>query len=276
MSIKTFFIATATAVLGLPVAVFAENYPYRDDALWVATPDRADWIYETGDSAVIDISLYRYGVPAAGVTVNYTIGDDNLPDDTKGTIVLDSLGRGVVNIGTMERPGFRDLRLGATMGDDGFSTAHHVKVGFSPDKLRAFTGEPADFDAFWSNALKEDARFPLTYSIEPVEKYTTDKMTCSLVKLQLDSSGRCMWGYLFIPKGGGRYPAVLCPPGAGVKTIKEPMYHRYYGEGGMIRAEIEIHGAHPELSEQEFASLRKEKGDYLKFGLENPEEYYMK
>ncbi len=276
MSIKTFFIATATAVLGLPVAVFAENYPYRDDALWVATPDRADWIYETGDSAVIDISLYRYGVPAAGVTVNYTIGDDNLPDDTKGTIVLDSLGRGVVNIGTMERPGFRDLRLGATMGDDGFSTAHHVKVGFSPDKLRAFTGEPADFDAFWSNALKEDARFPLTYSIEPVEKYTTDKMTCSLVKLQLDSSGRCMWGYLFIPKDGGRYPAVLCPPGAGVKTIKEPMYHRYYGEGGMIRAEIEIHGAHPELSEQEFASLRKEKGDYLKFGLENPEEYYMK
>lgn len=135
-----------------------------------------------------------------------------------------------MNIGTMQRPGFRDLRLGATM-TDGYSTAHHVKVGFSPERLRHFTGEPADFDSFWRKALEEDARFPLEYTIEPVEKYTTDKMTCSLVKLQLNPEGRSMWAYLFIPKGEGKFPAVLCPPGAGVKTIKEPMLHRYYGEG---------------------------------------------
>lgn len=269
------FLTTAAVVSALTVAVFAENYPYRNDALWVTVPDHADWLYETGDSAVIDISLYRYGEPAAGVTVNYTLGDDNMPDDSKGSLVLDSEGRGRVNIGTMQRPGFRDLRLGATM-TDGYSTAHHVKVGFSPERLRHFTGEPADFDSFWRKALEEDARFPLEYTIEPVEKYTTDKMTCSLVKLQLNPEGRSMWAYLFIPKGEGKFPAVLCPPGAGVKTIKEPMLHRYYGEGGMIRAEIEIHGCHPELSEEEFARLRKEKGDYLKFGLEDPDSYYMK
>ena len=72
------------------------------------------------------------------------------------------------------------------------------------------------------------------------------------------------------------YSAVLCPPGAGVKTIKEPLRHRYYGEGGMIRCEIEIHGCHPELSEEEFSRLRNEKGKYLEFGLESPEGYYMK
>lgn len=274
MSIKRFLISTAVVIGSVTTAVFAENYPYRSDALWVAVPDHADWLYEIGDSAVIDIELYRYGVPAAGVTVNYTIGDDNLPDDKKGSVTLDGKGRARVNIGTMNRPGFRDLRLGATV--DGASTAHHVKVGFSPDKLRHFTGEPSDFDEFWQTALKEDAKYPLEYTIEPVEKYTTDKMKCFLVKLSLDASGRHMWGYLFIPRGAGRYPAVLCPPGAGVKTIKEPLYHRYYGEGGMIRAEIEIHGCHPELSEEEFAALRKEKGDYLNFGLESPDTYYMK
>ena len=41
----------------------AENYPYRDDMLWVTTPDHADWLYETGENAVIDIQLYRYGIP---------------------------------------------------------------------------------------------------------------------------------------------------------------------------------------------------------------------
>ncbi len=274
MNIKRYMTAAA-AVLGLTAAVFAENYPYRDDALWITLPDHQDWLYETGDSAVVDIQLMRYGVPAAGMTVNYTLGDDNLPDDTKGSVKLDGDGRASVKIGTMNRPGFRDLRLGATF-DDGFSSAHHVKVGFSPEKLRHFTGEPADFDEFWSKALEEDAKFPLKYTMEPVEKYSTDKMSCSLVKLELNDTGRCMWAYLFIPKGDGKYPAVFCPPGAGVKIIKEPMYHRYYGEGGMIRAEVEIHGCHPELSEEEFARLREEKGSYLDFDLEDPDRYYMK
>lgn len=274
MSLKR-FIAIAAVAIGLTAAIFAENYPYRDDALWITLPDHDDWLYETGDSAVIDIQLYRYGVPASGVTVNYTLGDDNLPDDAKGSVMLDGAGRATISMGTMTKPGFRDLRL-STKFADGFVSSHHVKVGFSPERLKHFTGEPADFDSFWQNALEEDARFPLTYTIEPVEKYTTDKMTCSLVDLQLDSLGRHMYAYLFIPKGEGPFPAVFCPPGAGVKTIKEPLLHRYYGEGGMIRIEAEIHGCHPDLSEEEFARLRKEKGAYLDFGLEDPDKYYMK
>lgn len=101
-------------------------------------------------------------------------------------------------------------------------------------------------------------------------------MTCQLVKLALNDQGQCMYGYLFIPKEPGKYPAVLCPPGAGVKTIKDPLRHRYYGEGGMIRCEIEIHGCHPKLSDEEFSKLRQEKGKYLEFGMSNPDDYYMK
>ena len=28
--------------------VYAENYPYRSDVLWVTVPNHAGWIYKTG------------------------------------------------------------------------------------------------------------------------------------------------------------------------------------------------------------------------------------
>ncbi len=250
-----------------------ENYPYRADGLWVTVPDHADWLYETGENASVDVEFYHYGMPVDGVTVKYSIGDDMMPADSEGEFKLVA-GKGKVDMGTMSKPGFRDLRLVAEL--DGKKFEHHIKLGFSPDKLKPFVKEPADFESFWAKAVEEDKKFPLTYSAESVEKYTTDKMTCQLVRLQLNPQGRAMYGYLFIPKGGGKYPAVMCPPGAGVKTIKEPLRHRYYGEGGMIRIETEIHGQHPEQTEEQFAAARKQMGDYFKIGIENPDEYYLK
>ncbi|MCM1163645.1 MAG: acetylxylan esterase [Muribaculaceae bacterium] len=265
-----FFAAALTTL-----STFAGNYPDRSDFLWITVPDHTDWLYETGEPATVDVTLYEYGVPAAGKTVNFALGPDMLPADTTGTVILDAAGRARISMGTMTVPGFRDLRLEANF--DGRRTDHHIKVGFSPEKLEPYTQNPADFDEFWAKALEEDAKTPLKYTVEPAPEYSTDKMTCQLVKLELPGPWvTSMYGYLFIPKGEGKYPAVLCPPGAGVKTIKDPLFHRYYGEGGMIRAEIEIHGADPRMSEAEFAELRKEKGAYLDFGMDSPEKYYMR
>ena len=71
---------TTLIILGasLTAGVSAENYPSRSDMLWVTNPDHPDWLYETGDSARISIELYRYGVPASEMTVNYSIGTDML------------------------------------------------------------------------------------------------------------------------------------------------------------------------------------------------------
>ena len=78
----------------------------------------------------------------------------------------------------------------------------------------------------------------------------------------------------------GSCPVVLCPPGAGIKTIKEPLRHKYYAEEGCIRFEIEIHGLNPEMSAEEFKEISnafngRENG-YLNNGLENHDNYYMK
>lgn len=257
----------------------AENYPYRSDVLWVARPDRADWLYATGEKASVEIQLYRYGIPQEDVTVQYAIGDEAQPADTSGSIVLKN-GRATLRLGTMKHPGFRDCRLTATI--DGKTYRHHVKVGFSPERIEPYTAMPADFREFWERNKAALAAFPLQYTQERAAKYCTDKIDCHLIRLTLNKQGQCIYGYLFLPKDAqpGSCPAVLCPPGAGIKTIKDPLRHKYYAEAGCIRFEFEIHGLHPDLPEERFREIStafngRENG-YLTNGLDDRDNYYMK
>lgn len=259
----------------LPAA--AENYPYRSDVLWVTVPDHADWLYKTGEKANIEVQFYKYGIPQDGVEVSYELGGDMMPSDTKGTVKLKN-GKAVISMGTMKEPGFRDCRLTAKVGGKTYS--HHIKVGFSPEKLQPYTQLPSDFNEFWNKTKTEAARFSLTYTKEHVAKYSTDKIDCYLIRLQLNKQNQCIYGYLFYPKAEGKYPVVLCPPGAGIKTIKGPMRHKYYAEEGCIRFEIEIHGLNPELDEDTFGEISRafssRENGYLVNGLDSRENYYMK
>lgn len=256
----------------------AENYPYRSDYLWVTVPDHADWLYKTGEKANIEIQFYKYGIPRNG-EVTYTVGNDLLGTDTKGSVTLKN-GRAKINIGTKKTPGFRDVVL--TMKLDGQSYTHHVKVGFSPEKIQPFTQEPKDFNTFWQGNLDELAKIPLTYTKEIAKEYCTDKVDCYLVKIPVSRRKQCVYSYLFYPKNAqpGKHPVVLCPPGAGIKTIKEPLRHKYYAENGFIRLEIEIHGLDPRLPKETFDDISRafnsDPTGYLENGIDNRDRYYMK
>ena len=256
----------------------AENYPYRSDYLWVTVPDHADWLYKTGEKANIEIQFYKYGIPRNG-EVTYTVGNDLLGTDTKGTVTLKN-GRAKINIGTKKTPGFRDVVL--TMKLDGQSYTHHVKVGFSPEKIQPFTQEPKDFNTFWQGNLDELAKPPLRYPKEIAKEYCTDKVDCYLVKIPVSRRKQCVYGYLIYPKNAqpGKHPVVLCPPGAGIKTIKEPLRHKYYAENGFIRLEIEIHGLDPRLPKETFDDISRafnsDATGYLENGIDNRDRYYMK
>ncbi len=256
----------------------AENYPYRSDYLWVTVPDHANWLYETGEDATIEVQFYKYGI-LRDCEVSYEVADDMLDADSKGTAKLKN-GRGAINIGTRNTPGFRDLRLSATI--DGTKYVHHIKVGFSVDKIVPFTKEPEDFRAFWDKNLEELKSFPLTYTKELAPEYCTDKADCYLVKLTINKQKQAVYAYLFIPKGAkeGSCPVVLCPPGAGIKTIKEPLRHRYYADNGCIRMEMEIHGLDPRMSDEKFDEISRafngRENGYLNNGLDDRDRYYMK
>ena len=198
-----------------------------------------------------------------------------MPATAKGKVKLKN-GRAVINIGTMKKAGFLDLRLTATKGDRNFQ--HHVKVGFSPEQLKPYTKNPADFDSFWKANIEEARKTPVGVSCKRVEEYSTDEFDCYLLKLKTDKQ-HSIYGYLTKPKKEGRYPVVLCPPGAGIKTIKEPMRNTYYARNGFIRLEMEIHGLNPEMTAEQFKEITsafdRENG-YLTNGLDNRDNYYMK
>lgn len=256
----------------------AENYPYRSDYLWVTVPDHADWIYRTGEKAKVEVQFYKYGIPRDGV-VEYSIGNDMLGNDDSGQVTLRN-GRAVITMGTCTTPGFRDLRLRMTL--DGATYEHHVKVGFSPELIRPFTQEPSDFKNYWQKSISEAERFPLTYTRELFHEYTTDKVDCYLIKLQLNRQGQSVYGYLFCPKEAkkGSCPVCLCPPGAGIKTIKAMDIQRYYAEQGIIRLAIEIHGLDPRLPQATFDEVSRAfngfGNGYLENGIGNRDTYYMK
>lgn len=256
----------------------AENYPYKSDYLWLTVPDHADWLYQTGENAKVEVSFCKYGIPREG-ELKYSIGNDMLQSDKHGSVKLKN-GRAVINMGTKKTPGFRDMKLSVSL--DGKTYEHHIKVGFSVDKIKPYTQEPQDFRSFWQKNVEELKQVPMSYTKELYKDYCTDKIDCYLVKLQIDKMGHSMYGFLFYPKNvqPGKHPVVLCPPGAGIKTIKDPMRNKYYAENGFVRFEVEIHGLDPRISSETFGEISRafndRNGGYLANGLENKDIYYMK
>lgn len=279
MKLKTNFLTLVLLLVASSLNILsAENYPYRSDYLWLTVPDHADWLYQTGEQAKVEVSFYKYGIPRDG-EVKYEIANDMLQADKQGSVKLKN-GRAIINMGTRKNPGFRDLRLSFKL--DGKNYQHHIKVGFSVDKIQPYAQEPKDFESFWQQNLDELKKVPLSYTKELAKEYCTDKIDCYLIKLQIDKMGHAMYGYLFYPKNAkqGAHPVVLCPPGAGIKTIKEPLRNKYYAENGFIRLEVEIHGLDPRLPAETFGEISKAfndaNGGYLANGLEDKNRYYMK
>ena len=272
-------------LLLLGISAQAENYPYRSDYLWLTVPDHADWLYKTGEKAKVEVSFYRYGMPQ-DVEVTYEIGPDMMPATASGKVKLKG-GRAVVDMGTMKTPGFLDLRLTARLDNQKYE--HHVKVGFSPEQLKPYTKNPADFDTFWQKAVekarKEVSNERLEVSRTRADEYCTAETDMYLLKIKTDQQ-HSIYAYLSMPKEAAKgqspdrqFPIVLCPPGAGVKTIKEPMRNLYYAKNGFIRLEMEIHGLNPTMTAEQFKEISSafdHENGYLSNGLDNKDNYYMK
>lgn len=91
---KNRFLSMLIGAVLFVLSAAAENYPYRSDVLWVTVPDKADWLYRTGEKAKVEIQFYKYGIPR-DVEVSYELGYDMLPAHDKGKLVLKN-GRGEI------------------------------------------------------------------------------------------------------------------------------------------------------------------------------------
>ncbi len=256
----------------------AQNFKDQADVQWAAAPDHADWLYKTGEKAYINVQVLLHGMPQDGIEIRYSLGQDELDDDTNGTVTLKD-GRAVIPVGTMKKPGFRDCRMQCTI--DGKTYKNHLKVGFSPERLEPYTKLPSDFQEFWKGVLEEQAAVPMKPEVTYEPSYSNDLVDCYLVKLKCFRSGEYyIYGYLTKPKKEGHYPVVVCPPGAGVKPMN-PLKTLFYAESGCIRFDMEIHGINPALSAADYSGITHAFGDhdahgYLANGITDRDTYYMK
>ena len=120
------------------------------------TPNHQDWNYRVGETARFVVNVRKSGTLLDDVKVSYEAGPVMYPQVRKNITLKD----GTMNwSGSMSVPGFYRLKVVAHV--DGRDYEGLCTAAFSPEQLRPYAQEPADFDAFWQRTLAEARNTPL-------------------------------------------------------------------------------------------------------------------
>jgi cephalosporin-C deacetylase len=214
----------------------------------IVSLDHNDWTYKLNEEASFAVQVLKYGTPINDVHVDYEAGPEEFPDTNEKGIILKD---GKLELsGTMKVPGFYRVKVSAFVDGnryDGLATA-----GFEPDQIQPTVKNPADFDAFWTNAINEARKVDLDPRLTLLPERCTSLADVYHVSFQNESAGSRIYGILAVPKKAGKYPALLRVPGAGVRP--------YAGDAksagiGIISLEIGIHGIPVNLDPEVYNSL---------------------
>jgi cephalosporin-C deacetylase len=262
-------------LLLLPVSLLAQ--PTEKLVKVVVAPDHTDWTYKTGEPARFTISVLKHGNPVAGATVSYKIGPEMMPVTKEASISLPNGTTSVVG-GTMNMAGF--LRCIVTVQIDGKEYRGLGTAGFNPAKMKPTVTNPTDFQVFWDGAKADLAKIPLDARLTLMPERCTEKVNVYHVNLQnwgppnWQSAPSRLYGILCVPKGEGKFPALLQVPGAGTRP--------YYGdvanaEQGVVTFQIGIHGIPVNLDPSVYTALQNGAfQNYQFFNLDDRDRYYYK
>ena len=148
----TFVCVICCVLIGTLVAR-AQNFRNQSDLQWIAVPDENDWTYVLGNDARVSLQLLWHGMPLENTQISYSVGGDCLDADTQGRVKTDAKGNAEIRIKSPKKAGFRDCQMSCKVENLRFE--NHIKLGWSPEKLTAFTQMPKDFEAFWKQVLTE-------------------------------------------------------------------------------------------------------------------------
>ena len=237
----------------------------------IAISDHADSHYITGQNARLRIIAREGGMPLEGVTLRYKVGPEMWLPEQWDSICFAG-GEAVVNMGTMNEPGFLACQY-EFRTSDGKTAKDLVKLAFSPEEIKTLTLMPDDFRAFWQKALKEARKVPFEPEYHDIPEATDEHFLTRLVRLHV---GKEKWilGYLTMPRGNGPFPVVLCPPGAGSQKIYPS---DYFPNQGCIYMKIEIHDNDQLIPDDAYNVMRQQKCDgYMRRGMASRDSYYYK
>ena len=236
-------------------------------------PDRDDWTYKQGAPVSFRIHVTRDGHPLPGASVAYAYGPEMLPPKVEKTAPVPKEGL-VVAAGSMSEPGF--LRLSATAEVDGKKYRGLATAAFAPEAIKPTVEDPPDFDAFWSAGKEALAKLPIDAKLTLLPDLSTPKVDVYHVSLQnvgVDGTGTSrFYGILAEPRGPGPFPAVMNPPGAGVRPYKGLVD---LAEKGVLTLQVGIHGLPVNLDPLVYDSLRTAGlSGYQTFNLDDRDRYY--
>ncbi|MFV1966985.1 MAG: acetylxylan esterase [Pirellulaceae bacterium] len=204
--------------------------------------DRADALYEVGETARFVITVTHAGAPVEEGSVSYVVDDLIGPISVNGNELQGELplkgGTASVSA-TADRPGF--LRCRASYKTDEKTMQALAGAGFSPLKIEPSLPVPDDFDAFWTEQKRQLAELPMEAQRTPVPQ-ADPAVECFDVQIPC-TGGAPVSGYLGLPKDAkaGTLPAILWVHGAGVRSSS--LGNAVKGaEAGMLSMDINAHG----------------------------------
>lgn len=178
------------------------------------TAHHEDWKYQLGENVQFLVTITEEVPSNNTFSVQYEIGPEKMPPTISDKIQVRS---GMVTIegGTMPIPGFLRCKVTVTNGEEVYSAI--ATAAFEPEAIEATTTLPADFHSFWDELKLKHQDIPLDMKLTLIDSKSNDNVTYYHVDYQNFEFRNRSYGILTVPKGEGRYPAVIRFPGAGIR-----------------------------------------------------------
>ena len=271
-------------VLVIPAfASFDVSYAQTSKDLSIdIVPQNGNYLYRTGETAVLNISVLTPGRISNASEITYRLSRNGVCTLKEGTLDLDE-GKGRIS-GTLDQPGFLRCDITCVAGKDTLHAA--CGCGFSVEDIRPEGKLPENFDRFWREAKAELLRIPIDAQLDKVT--VVDSGDAKRFKVSLANvNGSRVYGWLHLPEGNGPFPTVLSIPGSGVGRTG-----RFAGftKAGIAVLAIEVHGLEPKNHEiigaVQWIRPRNDELDYFaklqngilagyhSFGREDPYRYF--
>ncbi|MDO4165214.1 MAG: acetylxylan esterase [Bacteroides sp.] len=216
----------------------------------VVSPSHTDWVYSLNEKCTFVVQVMKAQNLLPGVTVDYELGPEMYPTETKQGVVLKD---GTLKLqGTLKTAGFLRCKVKAYV--DGRTYEGLATAAYAPETLQPVTEMPSDFQEYWTKVLTEARYTPLNPVMTLLPERCTELDNVYEVSFNTKSWGSRFYGILSIPKKEGKYPALLRVPGAGVRPYSGDTYT---ASGKAIVLEVGIHGIPVTMQQSVYDNLGK-------------------
>lgn len=210
--------------------------PFHPDGIY-ARGEPVGWSVAVREGGRLPRGTYTYTVKENGAAVVTTGGFDPSPgsDPSSGSARITA---------SLAHPAMLYVEvdwhpLAGSCASERIAT---LGAAVDPTGLEPTAPRPADFDEFWQEKLAALERVPIHPQLVPLE---TPQPGVELYRVELDSLGSHVQGYLALPKGGTRLPALVIYQYAGVYAL-DPRTATDRAAQGWLAFDVDAHDLPPD------------------------------